>query len=241
MTKQDSIIKVGPLDGVVTGKHIPAYTNRWEMTGVHPDGSVVNRGIWNDEMTFYFKDGKEILRRVQHVQYPDKTSIQEEEVYRDNMQHIRLTIFNSGEEPHTDIHYDGKKIWGKKVFRIAGLADIEQISMPFSYELSQPVFDWHLWGILISSFPLKIDYTAKFLAHESYSYLPGDFRWITLKVTGTETIDGGKWGKVCCYIVDVEAEVPWKLWIAVDKTIAPVQQIRIDNTDGVQFWWKPVK
>jgi hypothetical protein len=61
-------------------------------------------------------------------------------------------------------------------------------------------------------------------------------------VTGKEIIDGGKWGnKISCWTVEVKAEVMWKLWIAVQKDIAPVQQIRIDNTDGVQLWWKPLK
>lgn len=241
MVNQDSIPIVGPLDGIVTGKHISPYTNSWEMTAVQPDSTVILRGTWNDEILIYEKDGREILKRVQHVQYTDKLTIQQEEVYRENLQHIRLTIFNSGQNPHTDIHYDGTKIWGKKISRVEGLNEVEQMPISFSYDLPQPVFDWHLWGVLISGFPLKEGYAARFLAHESYSYLPGEFRWFTLKVTGMEMIDGGKWGNVNCFTVEVKAEVRWKLWIAVDKTIAPVQQIRIDNTDGVQFWWRPLK
>ncbi len=240
MAPHGSIPIVGPLDGIVTGKYIPAYTNCWEMTAVHPDNSVIHRGTWDDEISFYTQDDKEILRRVQHVQYPDKLTIQKEEVFRETLQHIRLTIFDSGKEPHTDIHYDGKRIWGRKVFRVEGLNEVEQIPMPFSYELPGPVFDWHLWGVLISGFPLKEGYSARFLGHESYSYLPGDFRWYTLRVTGTERIDAGKWGNINCYTVEVKAEVNWKLWIAIDKSIAPVQQIRIDNTNGVQLWWKPL-
>jgi hypothetical protein len=241
MAAYDGIPTISPAHRIVTGKHIPAYTNGWEMTAVNPDGSIVHRGMWNDEISFYTKDGGKILKRVQHVQYLDRLVIQQEEVYRNSLQHIHLTIFNSGEEPHTDIYYDGRRIWGKKIFRIDGLENIEPMPLTFSYELPQPVFDWHLWGVLISGFPLQDGYTAKFLAHESYSYLPGDFRWFTLKVTGTDAIDGGKWGKVNCFIVEVKAEVPWKLWIAIDKTIAPVQQIRINNTDSVQLWWRPLK
>ncbi|MDF1613279.1 hypothetical protein [Stygiobacter electus] len=243
MAHQDTIQVVKPGDGIVTGKKIPAYKNSWEMTAVNPDGTVINRGIWNDEISFYTNnDGDEILKRKQKVEYKDRISIQEEEVYRDNLQHIHLKIYNVNEEPHTDIYYSAHKIWGKKIFRVDGLNDIEQMPISFFfYELPQPVFDWHLWGILISGFPLKVGYQARFLAHESYSYLPGDFRWFTLKVTGTDTINGGIWGNVNCYTVDVEAEVLWKIWIAIDKSIPPVQQIRIDDKDGIQFWWKPIK
>lgn len=241
MNNQDTIQVVKPSDGIVNGKNIPAYKNSWEMIAVQPNGTVIRRGIWNDEVSFYQKDGKEILKRVQHVKYTDKNAIQEEEVYRDNLQHIYLKIYNENEEPHTEIYYNDNKLWGKKIFRVDGLKDVDQMPMQFSFELLQPVFDWHLWGILISGFPLKEGYCARFLAHESYSYLPGDFRWFTLKVNGTDVIDGGVWGSVKCYTVEVKAEVMWKIWVAIDKSIPPVQQIRIDDKDGVQYWWKPNK
>lgn len=242
MMHQDTIPIVTPADGIVTGKHIPAYKNRWEMSAVNPDETVVHRGFWSDEVSFETDStGREILKRKQVVEYTDRVSIQEEEVYRDDMQHKHLIIYNVDEEPHTDIYYTKKKISGKKVFRVEGLANVDQIPMTFSYELPAPVFDWHLWGILISGFPLEVGYRVRFLAHESYSYLPGDFRWYTLYVTGIDTIDTYMWNKVRCYTVEVKAEVNWKIWIAMDKSIPPVQQIKIDDTDGVQFWWKPVK
>lgn len=241
MDAESSINIVGPDDGIVTGKNIPAYTNTWDMTAVKPDGTVENRGIWDDKVSFFTRAGKEIIIREQYIQYKKSQVRQVEEVYRENLHHIRLTINTIGEEPHTDINYNNRKIWGKKVFKIGGLESIQQMSIPFSYELPLAVFDWHLWGVLVSGFPLKINYEAKFLAHESYSYLPGDFRWFNLKVSGTDEIDAGKWGKVNCYTVEVKAEVLWKIWIAIDKNIAPVIQIRIDNTDGTQLWWKPLK
>lgn len=241
MKPGDSAPVVTPEDGVVTGNHIPAYTNTWEMTAVFPDGSVEYRGKWDDEVSFYYQGETEILKRVQHVYYQNKTSVQEEEVFRNNLKHYRLIIRTEDEEPHTDIYYEGNRIWGKKIFRAEGLDTIEQLSVPFSYDLPQSVFDWHLWGILIAGFPLKKGYRARFLAHESYSSHPGDFRWFTLKVTGQEMIDGGKWGRVNCWTVDVDDKVRWKLWIAVRKDIASVQQICIFDTGGKQLWWKPEK
>lgn len=240
MKNKEIIQTISISDGIVTGKSIPAYKNIWKMVAINPDGKIVQRGIWNDDISFHIRNGREILRRVQHVHYPDKLVIQEEEVFRDNLMHIRLVIHDEGKEPHTDINYDDKRIWGRKVFRVDGRDNIEQISVPFSYELPYPIFDWHLWGILVSSFPLREDYTARFLAHESYSYLPGDFRWFTIDVNGEEVIDCGKWGRQDCWLVQVIAEVEWKIWIAKQKDVAPVQQICIYNTDGVQFWWMPM-
>jgi hypothetical protein len=240
MKNNEIIQTINISDGIVSGKNIPTYANIWQMIAVNPDGKVVQRGTWNDDVSFFIRNGKEILRRVQHVQYTDKLVIQKEEVFRDNLMHVWLTIHDEGKEPHTDIKYEGNRIWGKKVFRVDGLDSIEQISLPFSYELPHSIFDWHLWGILVSGFPLKEGYTARFLAHESYSYLPGDFRWFAIKVTGQEVIECGKWGKVDCWLVQVIAEVEWKIWIAKQKDVAPVQQICIYNTDGVQFWWKPM-
>ncbi|MCL6523927.1 MAG: hypothetical protein K6T34_04615 [Thermoflavifilum sp.] len=240
MSNINTIPIVSPNDGIVTGKFVPAYTNSWIMTSVFPDGKEERRGIWNDVVSFY-KDAKdrEILKRVQTVHYASHTSIQEEEVYRNNLQHLSLRIYNIDEEPHTDIIYTDRSIRGKKIFRIAGLEEVQPVSMPFSFDIPYPVFDWHLWGILISGFPLRVGYTARFLAHESYSYLPGDFRWYTLWVRGTEKIWGGKWGSLMCYLVEVKAEVMWKIWIAMDKSVAPVQQICIHETGGLQYWWKP--
>lgn len=237
---EDTIRIVTPVDGIVVGTYIPEYTNTWEMTAVQPDGSVVSRGVWHDTMSSSTIKGRDVLKRVQMIHYRgQKPTIQEDEFYRDNLQHIRLRIQNDQDEPHTDITYTGNRIFGKKIFRVDGLDEMDQLPLTFSFELTLPVFDWHLWGILISAFPLQTGYKARFLAHESYSYDPGDFRWFTLNVTGSEEIDGGKWGIIDCYTVEVQAEVVWKLWIAVDKQIAPVQQIRIDDKDGVQLWWKP--
>lgn len=239
---EDTIRIVTPVDGIVAGTQIPEYTNTWEMTAVQPDGTIVDRGVWHDTMSSSTINGRDVLKRVQLIHYRgQKTTIQEDEFYRDNLQHIHLRIHNDKEEPHTEIMYTEKRIFGKKIFRVDGLAEMDQLPLAFSFELIKPVFDWHLWGILVSGFPLQSGYQARFLAHESYSYYPGDFRWFTLRVTGQETIDGGKWGMIDCYTVDVQAEVIWKLWIAVDKKIAPVQQIRIDDKDGVQLWWKPKK
>ena len=235
----DTISVVKPGDGTVSGRNIPAYKNSWEMTAVNLDGSVTYRGIWNDEISFVLRNGNEVLRREQHVYYNDKEAIQLDEVDRQTLMPIYINIRSVGQDPHTEIHYDGKKIFGKKIFNIEGLDTLQKLSAPFSYELPEPVFDWHLWGVLISGFPLEQGYRARFLAHESYSYLPGDFRWFTLRVTGQEIIDGGKWGHVNCWTVEVKAEVVWRLWISVRKDIAPVQQIRIDDASGVQYWWKP--
>lgn len=240
MTQNDTIQVVTPADGIVTGNNIPAYKNSWQMIAIKPVGTVIEKGIWNDEVSIHTDiTGKEILRRKQTVEYGESTSIQEEEVYRDNLLHIYLKIYNTGEEPHTDIHYNGTKIWGKKIFNIAGMGSFEKKSLPFSFEFAETVFDWHLWGILVSGFPLEENYKARFLAHESYSYLPGDFRWYTLKVIGQENIKSGKWGEVECWKVELAAEVRWILWIAIVKNVAPVQQICIYDFDGVELWWKP--
>lgn len=242
MIKEKSIPVVKPADGTVNGSQVPSYTNTWDMIAVHPDGRIVDRGTWFDEVSFYRYNGKEILRREQHVNYPDEPEIiQLDEVDRDTLTHVHLSIKIAGQEPHTEIFYKDNRIYGKKLFKVDGLNEIEKISVPFSFEMPEPVFDWHLWGVLISSFPLKEGYQARFLAHESHTYIPGDFRWYSLKVTGQDEIDGGKWGKVLCWTVNVKAEVPWKIWISVRKDIAPVQQIRIDHFDRTELWWKPKK
>jgi hypothetical protein len=242
MEINDTPFTIKHSDGTVTGNNVPAYTNSWQMTAVKPDGTSTIRGIWNDEISFFERHGKIVLKREQHIHYNTNNSevIQLDEADKETLMPIYLKINNKDEEPHTEIFYEGNLIRGKKIFNIEGLETIQKIALPFSYELPEPVFDWHLWGILISGFPLKEGYQAQFLAHESYSYLDGTFRWYTLNVTGQEIINGGKWGNINCWLVEVKAEVNWKIWIAVKKDIAPVQQICIYNLDETELWWKPL-
>ncbi|MEJ7682512.1 MAG: hypothetical protein WKG06_32595 [Segetibacter sp.] len=154
MQLNESIPIVLPGDPAVTGINVPQYQNSWEMSAVLPDGNTVHRGFWNDTMTTTRLNEVEILRREQRVLYPDAEVVQLDEVDRKTLTPIHIRINKVGEEPHTDIFYEGNKVYGKKVFRIGGLDEVKQISMPFSYTLPHPVFDWHLWGVLISGFPL---------------------------------------------------------------------------------------
>ncbi|PST82546.1 hypothetical protein C7T94_07695 [Pedobacter yulinensis] len=231
---------IKPGSGVLDGTRIPAYQNTWSMTAAWPDGRVTPRGMWYDEVSINSQGDIEILKREQRILYSNgQETLQVETVNRNTMQHLSLQIGNRGEALHTDLHYESNWVRGKKMYVIGGGAPLERLSGNFSIELEEPFFDWHLWGLLVAACPLELGFSGRFLAHESYSYLPGDFRWVTLRVAGTETIDCGSWGEQVCFVVSVAAEVPWKLWIAVRTDVARVQQICISYIDGSELWWRP--
>lgn len=135
----------------------------------------MERGRWHDTLSFYEKDGEPILRREQGIDYLAGTGtvIQLEEVNRDTLAPRCLNIRNANELPHTEIFYQGNLIRGTKLVNVEGLAERQRIPIQFSLQLPEPVFDWHLWGILVSGFPLQPDYQAQFLTRMSSAFWLG--------------------------------------------------------------------
>jgi hypothetical protein len=93
--------------------------------------------------------------------------------------------------------------------------------------------------VLVSSFPLADGYAAAFLAHATSDAEAPLLRRFELEVTGRETVDLGKRGKVECYVVRVDAATPWTFWISTSRRPAPVLQLKIESADGGAWWWRP--
>lgn len=238
-------LTVLPGDGTVTARNIPAYTQIWEMTAVLPDGRVEYRGTWTDEVSFVERNGQEILRRVQRVRFEQdgdrRRSLQVDEVERDTLLPSYVPKRDEESEHHADIRFDNNAIIGNSTREADARESRHKFMTPGAFELNEPIFDWRLWGILIPCFPLSAGYKAQFLAHDSSSKTDGTVRWYTLDVVDRETIDGGKWGLVSCWVVRVNVGVDWDFWISTDASTAPVIQVRINKSRGYQLWWKPRK
>lgn len=154
MVPEIQIVK--PTDGIVNGMKIPSYTTSWAMTSIDAEGKVSERGIWNDKITFVESNGCSILKREQHIFYTDKEVIQIDEADRKTLQLIYMSVqdANAG-MPHTWVQHKGNRITGYKSFNTEGFIESPQVAASFYYELQEPIFDWHLWGILITGFPLE--------------------------------------------------------------------------------------
>jgi hypothetical protein len=60
--------------------------------------------------------------------------------------------------------------------------------------------------------------------------------WVTAHVAGEESV-----GPIPCWIVDLDAGVPWRLWTSKSQDVPPVQRIRIHQANGNVVMWEPLE
>jgi len=232
-------VTVSPIDNIVTGVNIPEYKNTWMMTEIlNGSNEEKKRGEWEDEIKLSKKNDKDTLIRIGNVYFADGIrQYHYDEAYRENMIPIYSEIKDvTSNEYLMKVNYDGNKISGFKRFSVEETDRNNRLPAYYTYEIDRLVFDWHWWGLLIASFPLKENYTARFLAHTSTGYSYSPFRWISFTVTGKEKINAGKWGKINCWVIKINAEVPWTIWVSTDQNIAPVLQLEVKMPEAVQRW-----
>ena len=222
----------------VDASAIPEYTNLFEVVEVRADGTERIVGTWDDRVEIVKRDERSVLRRIQSSKTATGTSAHLDEVDQKTLQPLRAQYSANGAVV-SDATWDGARLTAREVTTPAGLSSAERVPVTLSVEFPKPVFDWHLWGVLLSSFPLADGYQAAFVAHTTSDAEAPLLRRITVDVTGRETIDLGERGKVECYVVRVDAGTPWTFWISRTRRPVPVVQLRIEARDGVAWWWRP--
>jgi hypothetical protein len=179
-----------------------------------------------------------VLRRIQRSKTAKGTSGHLDEVDQKTLEPIRAQYESNG-EVISDASWNGRRLTARDITTPAASPAGERIPVTLSVEFPKPVFDWHLWGVLVSSFPLADGYEAAFLAHATADSEAPLLRRFELEVTGRETVDLGERGKVECYVVRVHAATPWTFWISTTRRPAPVLQLKIESVDGGAWWWRP--
>jgi hypothetical protein len=222
----------------VDASAIPEYTNLFEVVEVQADGTERTLGTWDDRVEIVKRNGRTVLRRIQHSKTATGTSAHLDEVDQKTLQPLRARYESNGTVV-SDATWEGPRLTARDITTPAGLPAAERIPVTMSVEFPKPVFDWHLWGVLLSSFPLEDGYEAEFVAHTTSDAEAPLLRRITLKVAGRETIDLGERGRVECYVVRVDAGTPWTFWISRTRRPVPVVQLKIESRDGISWWWKP--
>lgn len=239
-------------DGTLSAsRFLTDYTNTWAMVRQDPDGKETPIATWHDQVEIIEQDGKQLLKRTQYVEF-------EPDINRPNTTHLDLVdartllpVQTVVKNTQTDsirysiqwsVEYDKYKIRGQRPFAVEGTGSPKSLSADFSFTLDEPIYDWHLWGLLVAGLPLEDNKRYRFLAFLSEPGATGSpFISIRTELIGSESIRSEQWGKVDCRIVDVDAGQPWRLWISKSDTVAPIQQIRITRPDGGYTWWRPVK
>ena len=148
---------------------------------------------------------------------------------------MRTTAAANEGKPFIDLRFEGNRVEGDRLLLPLNGSPSNQVAVKMSLELPDPVYDWRWWGLLIAALPLEPDFARQFLAFASESDVGSPLIIITARVSGSENV-----GNIPCWVVNVDAGVPWTLWIARIHTAAPVQRIQIDQPDGSRLMWDPL-
>jgi len=227
-----------PGDARLDTRAIPAYTNTWHVTREGPDGREDALGIWEDRVEFATRDGRRILRRIQRsIRVNGAIGTHLDEVDAVTLEPIRVAQTESGWPP-VDLAYDKRQVRGTDVWKVAGAGDGPPIPVRIDIEFPEPVFEWHLWGVLLSAFPLDDGFSARFVAHNAGDPDAPRLRLFSVRVSGREEVDLGSLGRVECFVVHVDDGEAWTLWISTTRRPRPVIQLKIEGRDQIR-WFRP--
>jgi hypothetical protein len=231
-------VELAPGAPGVDGRRIPAYRNLWHVFEQRP-GAIERRiGAWEDEVDFLERGGRQLLRRRQRAVYGERRSTHLDEVDRETLAPL-LARYEANGVLAAESRYDGTRLVGRELAPSLSAPVGEPAAVGLTVELPRPVFDWHLWGVLLASLPLGDGYRASFLAHTTSDVDAPLLRWISLRVMGREPVRRSADESVECFVVEVDAGTPWTFWISTDRRPVPVVQLRIVSPDGMVRWWRP--
>jgi len=217
---------------------IPPYTNVWHVTREGADGGEIALGTWEDQVEFETRDGRRVLRRIQRsIRVNGAIGTHLDEVDAVTLEPIRMTQTESG-WPRVDLTYTKRRLTGTDVWKVADAGDGPPIPVRIEIEFPEPVFEWHLWGVLLAAFPLADGFSARFLAHNAGDPDAPRLRMFNFRVSGRETIDLGALGRVECFVTHIDDGEAWTLWISATRRPRPVIQLKIESPNQTR-WFRP--
>lgn len=227
-------------DGTIDGTRIQPYRNTWVWMARAADGTTRTVGRWEDAVRMIHRDGEEILHRLQSVHRPDEpTVVHTQEARRGSLAPLFTTVRRGSDPPHIEIRFAGRRITARHPLTPHARGPAAGVPVGLELTTPEPVFDWRLWGLLVAAMPLDSGYAASFLAYSSEPPVASPLLWVTVRVTGREVIVDPANGSMPCHVVEVDAGVRWRFWIATERDGPPIRQIRILQPDGSEHWWLP--
>jgi hypothetical protein len=200
-------IKVRVGDPMVKGSFIQPYKNVWRLTYSKPGREPVDAAIWSDEVEVLQADGRLLLKRTQIAKYNKRdittTTIN---VFDPRTMAPISREFRRNDGTFNHIDFDGTSIKYRRVGSPGG--DVEQGDVHFE----APVFDFFggLYGLLLTTFPLKSGFTASLPSLDENT---DSIRWATFRVIGEEMVEAGSGGKVKAWVVETDDNGPMTFWL----------------------------
>lgn len=205
-----------PGDGTVDGSHFQPYTNAWNMYLVSAQGQRSKNGYWTDQLTHEVWNGQPALRRVQKVESSMGNFVMINVAGRKSM---RPFYFESG-------------YVGEVRFEEGAVETTSPSGSKRRQELTQPAFDWSLYGLLLAAFPLEDGYSARFPYFGGTLPTGGGELWMEFRVEGRETVPAGPLG-----VVEAWKVVTKDGWIFHLTSKAPyVIRLEMPQGGATQVW-----
>ncbi|HEY6842684.1 MAG TPA: hypothetical protein VI391_00820 [Thermoanaerobaculia bacterium] len=220
-TTPDTIV---PGDARIDGSFIHNVTNAWRMTGTSPGGKRTDGGVWKDKIEVIGSDGRAVIRRTQVDAGPEGTTTFITETDQRTMAPLRAEVTTAA-GLHRVLTFENDHV--HSVITIG--AKTRESDIP----LSQPVFDFNggLFGLLVDTFPLRENFTAKFPVFDPRTGLA----WASYTVVGRERVPAGKGTAVEAWTVEVQDPVRVARMI-FSLTKEPPYIIRLQEVGEGKFW-----
>jgi hypothetical protein len=216
-TIEPQTIEIRPGDSRVHGERLRPFTNQWKMKVVRADGSVFeDAGIWTDQLEATLVEGRHCWKRVQLATFKRKTgeiaattrtvnvfdAQSMAPISREFERHIA-----GGEDSKLKITFHGNSMKVEKTEK--GKTEVREVATTEAFD-----FYGGVYALLWVALPLQQDFVAAFPSYTEEEQ-PELVQQVPYKVTGRETMDGGKVGKRETWIVESDSAIGYlKYWIS---------------------------
>ena len=232
----DAFVTAVPGDGIADGDRIPEYENTLIQTRTFADKSTREMGVWTDEVRFRHAADGDILIRTQSANMHDEASWHQEIELKRKTLRPRSVIIHSGENLHNRVMYNDHVIHTTRRLWPEGDSEGGPVMVDLVLTPPEAVFEWQLWELSFAAFPLEIGYSCRFLAHHVQINAASPLIRVSFVVTGEEKIWSEMDGWTDCWCVEAQADNPWTVWIAKDRTQAPIAKVMIEYPSYTDTW-----
>jgi hypothetical protein len=210
---------VRPGDGVVDGSRFEPYRNAWNYTRRSATGDVELEGRWTDNLSFVEEGGVELIVRRQEIPTAEGNRVLINRARRSDLLPLSFEFLTDEGQTLQRIDFESTTL-----LVTAGGQE------PVSVDLSEPVFDWYLYGVLIAAFPLEEGYEVRF---------PGltatlDSILRRLAVVARESIPSADGTPTQCWKVDTDERLTF--WISENAPY--ILRVYKQLEDGGSLSWE---
>ena len=146
---QGTAIDITASSNIITGDHFKPYSNKWKMYAQDAQGNETIIRIWTDYAQTISLNGKKYVSRIQELY---DANMQLVDLWTNLFEHKTLLPYRASQFKtngnHLYLEFDGDEV---KSSTKAGNAD----AVLKTHKMTQPVYDWTMYGVLLSGLPFK--------------------------------------------------------------------------------------